>query len=136
MEGHSWEGVLARHEDLVQKGWSFEPMRDFVKAITLSPYASLIYPVASMMDLQLYGYSPFHMYREVVYVSYSPQQQQFRFAYHEHPKSAPTWERVCSVGESKDVFERLVVQKLKWVAVAYRRARAAEFDQAGFSWTF
>lgn len=138
LEGRTWKTMQDFYEKLVNDCFPCEPLLDLVKAITASPYASLLHGTASHTDLLVCGYSPFEVNREMVRIEYLSQGKQFLFTYREHPWSGirPSWRKICSADESKRVFERLIIHTLKWVPQEFRRARAREYEQAGFSQAF
>lgn len=133
LEGSSWNTIQAFYNDRVNDGLPCEPLYDLVKAITASPYAFLLHAITSHTDLLVSGYSPFEVNRDMVGIEYLYQGKQFLFTYREHPwKSRSGWRKICSADESKQVFEHLIIHTLKWIPQEFRRAKAKEYEQAGF----
>lgn len=131
--GYPWERIqtFLTNLALAKDGLQYEPVLDLVKAITASPYAPLLHAVTSLTNLLVYPYSPFDEGREKVTIAYL-YDGNFLFTYQEVPGKQPVWQKKCSVDESKHVFEQLIIHKLRWVPLEFRRARATEFEQAGF----
>ncbi len=135
LEGYSWDRIQAFYNRLANEGLPCEPLLDLVKAITASPSAPLLHAITSHTDLLVSAYSPFVINREMVKIEYL-YEGQFLFTYRDHPWGSvirPPWRKKCSTKESKDVFERLIIHTLRWIPQEFRRARAKEYEQAGFS---
>jgi hypothetical protein len=135
LDGYPWERIQAFYQKRLNEGLPWEPLFDLVKAITASPYAPLLHAITSHTSLKIHAYSPFVLNYEMVKIEYLDDRQ-FLFTYHENPWGSgiqPPWRKVCSSNESKDVFERLIIHKLRWVSQEFRRSQAKNYEQAGFS---
>ena len=108
----SWPEIVACFAGFY--GDELAPMRNFVSAISATPFAGPLSPCASMDVLLVGRHSNFSSSEPHLRIWYNSSSRQFQFSYCIDGAKRSAWETKVPAAEAIQHFEHLLLRRLRW----------------------
>jgi len=99
-------------------------MRDFVAAVSRSPYAIALFPSPGVHAVRIGRIAGFPASEPHLSVHYDRGGRYFEFTYVENPFSNDNWKTRVPSGRAFQSFEHLMLRRLRWFTRSYTKARS------------
>jgi hypothetical protein len=117
-----WDEVIAFYEDLASSlGSDIEPMVQLVRALSIEPYRSALFPCTSHAVLRMARVPDYVAGDCELTIEYYSKASEFRFGYTQSPveknfmsSSGPAWFVSCPAAQWERVLRRLLHDRLRW----------------------
>jgi len=108
----TWEQAVAILDSY--KVGALVPMREFVAAVSRSPYASALFPSPGVHSVRIGRISSFPANEPHLSVRYDRGSRHFEFTYVENPFAKDNWTTRVPIARAFPHFEHLLLRRLRW----------------------